>query len=41
MRVPCVEKAKTILDIECKTTLEEALDEVLPWIQEQIKKGTI
>jgi nucleoside-diphosphate-sugar epimerase len=41
MRVPCVEKAKEVLGIECKTTLEEALDEVIPWIKEQIKLGTI
>merc|ERR1712232_570733 len=41
MRVPCVEKAKEVLDIECKTTLEDALDEVIPWIREQVKLGTI
>jgi nucleoside-diphosphate-sugar epimerase len=41
MRVPCVEKAKEVLGIECKTGLEEALDEVIPWIEEQIKLGTI
>jgi len=41
MRVPCVDKAKEILGIECKTSLEEALDEVIPWIKEQVKLGTI
>lgn len=41
MRVPCVEKAKEVLGIECKTSLETALDEVIPWIREQVEKGTI
>jgi len=41
MRVPCVDKCKEVLDIECKTSLEDALDEVIPWIKEQIKLGTI
>jgi len=41
MRVPCVEKSKEVLGIECKTGLEEALDEVIPWIREQVKLGTI
>jgi len=40
-RVPCVEKAKEVLGIECKTGLDEALDEVIPWIREQVKLGTI
>lgn len=40
-RIPCVEKAKEVLGIECKTSLEEALDEVIPWIEEQVKLGTI
>merc|ERR1711933_369448 len=40
-RVPSVEKAKKLLGIECKTTLEEALDEVVPWVREQVSKGTI
>eukprot|EP00933_Yihiella_yeosuensis_P080799 TRINITY_DN94294_c0_g1_i1.p1 TRINITY_DN94294_c0_g1~~TRINITY_DN94294_c0_g1_i1.p1 ORF type:complete len:366 (+),score=79.61 TRINITY_DN94294_c0_g1_i1:66-1163(+) len=41
MRVPCVEKAKKELGIECTTSLDVALDEVIPWIKEQIGKGTI
>eukprot|EP00929_Paragymnodinium_shiwhaense_P008571 TRINITY_DN112527_c0_g1_i1.p1 TRINITY_DN112527_c0_g1~~TRINITY_DN112527_c0_g1_i1.p1 ORF type:complete len:366 (-),score=110.38 TRINITY_DN112527_c0_g1_i1:67-1164(-) len=41
MRVPCVDKAKEVLGIECSTSLEVALDEVIPWIKEQIKLGTI
>ncbi|CAK9016855.1 Katanin p60 ATPase-containing subunit A1 (Katanin p60 subunit A1) (p60 katanin) (Fragment), partial [Durusdinium trenchii] len=38
MRVPCVQKAKEMLGIECLTSLEEALEEVIPWIKEQEKK---
>jgi nucleoside-diphosphate-sugar epimerase len=38
-RVPSIEKARNILNIECKTTLEQALEEVIPWISHQIKTG--
>ncbi|MEN6385838.1 MAG: NAD(P)-dependent oxidoreductase [Phycisphaerales bacterium] len=38
-RVPDVSKAKTILNVECKTTLEQSLDEIIPWIKQQIKIG--
>lgn len=40
-RVPSVEKAKKILDFTADTTLDEMLDEVIPWIAEAIKNGTI
>jgi nucleoside-diphosphate-sugar epimerase len=40
-RVPSVEKAKRILGFEATTTLEESLDEVIPWIKEQIRTGGI
>ena len=41
-RVPTtIEKAKRVLGFEATTTLEEALDEVIPWIKEQIKIGGI
>lgn len=36
-RVPNTAKAKKILKFEAKTTLNEALDEIIPWIEEQIK----
>jgi nucleoside-diphosphate-sugar epimerase len=36
-RVPSVEKAKRILGYEAKTSLSDTLDEVIPWIVEQIK----
>ncbi|MGA2916178.1 MAG: NAD(P)-dependent oxidoreductase [Sedimentisphaerales bacterium] len=38
-RVPSTEKAGKILNIECKTTLDQALDEIIPWISNQIKIG--
>jgi len=40
-RVPCVEKVKSVLGVECTTSLDVALDEVIPWIKEQIALGTI
>jgi len=40
-RVPSVEKAKRVLGFEATTTLDEALDEVIPWIEEQITLGGI
>lgn len=40
-RVPSVEKAKRILGFEAKTSLSDALDEIIPWIKEQIKVGGI
>lgn len=40
-RVPSVEKAKDILGFEASTSLDEALDEVIPWIEAQIKAGGI
>jgi len=38
-RVPSTEKAQRVLNIECKTTLDEALNEIIPWISHQIKIG--
>ena len=40
-RVPDVSKAKRVLGFEAKTTLEQALDEIIPWIKEQIEMGGI
>jgi len=40
-RVPCVDKAKQVLGFEANTPLNEILDEVIPWIVEQIKLGGI
>ncbi len=35
-RVPAAEKAKEVLGFEATTTLEEMLDEVIPWIAQAI-----
>ncbi|MCC6954295.1 MAG: NAD(P)-dependent oxidoreductase [Deltaproteobacteria bacterium] len=40
-RVPDTTKAKKVLGFEATTTLDNILDEVIPWIGEQIKLGTI
>jgi len=40
-RVPDVSKAKEYLGYEATTGLDAILDEVIPWIQEQIKVGGI
>ena len=40
-RVPDTEKAEEVLGFEATTTLEEMLDEVIPWIDAAIKLGTI
>ncbi|MFA4905131.1 MAG: NAD(P)-dependent oxidoreductase [Candidatus Margulisiibacteriota bacterium] len=40
-RVPAIEKAKKILGFEAKTTLDQMLDELIPWIKQQIEIGGI
>ncbi len=40
-RVPDVSKAKKILGFEAETSLSDALDEIIPWIKEQIDLGGI
>jgi UDP-glucose 4-epimerase len=40
-RSPDVRKAEQLLGFRAETTLDEMLDEVIPWIQDQIDKGTI
>ena len=40
-RVPSTDKAKRVLGFEATTTLDEMLDEVIPWIATAIKNGTI
>lgn len=40
-RVPDVTKAKQVLGYEAKTSLDQILDEVVPWIREQVEKGLI
>ena len=40
-RVPSVEKAARVLGFEAKTTLDDMLDEVIPWIAKAVADGTI
>jgi UDP-glucose 4-epimerase len=40
-RVPSVAKAKRVLDFECTTTLDQMLDEVIPWITQAVAEGRI
>lgn len=40
-RVPSTAKAKRILGYEATTSLDEMLDEVIPWIREQLAQGNI
>ncbi len=40
-RIPSVEKARRLLGFEARTTLDEALDEIIPWIRDQIEIGGI
>ena len=40
-RIPDTAKAKRVLGYEAATTLSQTLDEVIPWIKEEIKHGRI
>ncbi len=40
-RIPSVEKAKQVLGFEATTTLEDMLDEVIPWVRNALKEGII
>jgi nucleoside-diphosphate-sugar epimerase len=40
-RIPDVSKAKRVLGYEATTSLEEILDEVIPWVAEQVRLGNI
>jgi UDP-glucose 4-epimerase len=40
-RIPAVEKAKTLLGFEATTTLDEMLDEVIPWVEKALADGLI
>ena len=40
-RVPATDKAKRVLGFEATTSLDAMLDEVIPWIDQAIKNGTI
>ena len=38
-RIPDVQKAKDLLGFSAKTTLEKALDEIIPWVKDQVEIG--
>jgi UDP-glucose 4-epimerase len=40
-RVPAVDKAREMLGFEATTSLDEMLDEVIPWITQAVKVGAI
>jgi UDP-glucose 4-epimerase len=40
-RIPDVSKAKRVLGFESKTSLSKMLDEVIPWIRQEIANGKI
>jgi len=40
-RIPSTEKAKQVLGFEATTSLDQMLDEVIPWIESAIAEGTI
>jgi nucleoside-diphosphate-sugar epimerase len=40
-RVPATDKAKRMLGFEASTSLDEMLDEVIPWIANAVESGTI
>ncbi len=40
-RIPSVEKARNLLGFEATATLGEILDEVIPWVDQQLEAGVI
>jgi UDP-glucose 4-epimerase len=40
-RIPDTKKAEKVLGYEAKTSLDDMLDEVIPWIKEQVEHGNI
>jgi UDP-glucose 4-epimerase len=40
-RIPSVEKARRVLGFEATTTLDEALDEVVPWVEHAVREGLV
>ena len=40
-RVPDVRKAREVLGFEAATTLDQMLDEVIPWVRDEIAAGRI
>lgn len=40
-RIPSVEKARAMLGVSCNTSLDEMLDEVIPWVEMAVNEGKI
>jgi nucleoside-diphosphate-sugar epimerase len=40
-RVPSTEKARALLGFEATTPLSAVLDEVIPWVREQVRQGAL
>jgi UDP-glucose 4-epimerase len=40
-RIPDVEKARRVLGFEATTTLDDMLDEVIPWIEQAVREGRL
>jgi UDP-glucose 4-epimerase len=40
-RISSTEKARPVLGFEATTTLDEMLDEVVPWIEDAVERGVI
>ena len=40
-RVPDVSKSKRVLGFECSTSLDEMLDEVIPWVTQAVQDGRL
>ena len=40
-RIPAVDKARRLLGFEALTPLDQALDEIIPWVEQQIALGKI
>jgi nucleoside-diphosphate-sugar epimerase len=41
LRVPDVRKARDLLGFEATTSLSEMLDEVIPWLREEVEAGRL
>ena len=39
--MPDVTKAKEVLGFECTTTLDDMLDEVIPWVTQAVADGKL
>ena len=40
-RVPSTDKARTVLGFEATTSLDDMLDEVVPWVVDAVERGAI